>query len=154
MCDYIHDIINCPWKLGITQHEELLKRVTVWVVDAWKLRSGDLFYRRLELFDKLGALDRWVDGNIFLGVHRRVRVDADGVFGPFLELGHFLPWELVPVPSDVNWAIVINDKISVLVSPSVYFEPLFFVANWLSAFNALLFKHYCQILQPVHDIIC
>jgi hypothetical protein len=54
----------------------------------------------------------------------------------------------------VNRAIVIEDKLSVLESPSVILEPLFFISNVLGSFDGLFLKKDLKMVEPLHrDII-
>ncbi len=54
----------------------------------------------------------------------------------------------------MNRAIVIEDKLGVLESPSVILEPLFFVPDILGSLDGLFLKKDLKIVEPLHrDII-
>lgn len=54
----------------------------------------------------------------------------------------------------MNRAIVIEDKLSVLESPSVILEPLFFISNVLGSLDGLFLKKGLKMVEPLHrDII-
>ena len=61
---------------------------------------------------------------------------------PFLEFGHFLSWELIPVSRDANLSIIPQRELSIFESPTVIFEPLFFISDGLATFDDLRFDIY------------
>jgi hypothetical protein len=54
----------------------------------------------------------------------------------------------------VNRPIIIQDKLSVLESPSIILEPLFFIPDVLWSLDGLFLKQSLKMTEPLHlDII-
>ena len=54
----------------------------------------------------------------------------------------------------MNGSIVIEDKLSILESPSVGLEPLLFVPDVLGAFDGLFLNESLEVVESLHlDII-
>lgn len=79
-----------------------------------------------------------VDGDILLRFERIINIDTDHSLSPLFKLGHFLPWELISIASDMHSAIIIDNELCVFISPPVNFKPLLLVTNRLTSLDLLL----------------
>ena len=151
MASDVHDVVDSPWQLRVSQHEEFLKGVAMGVVDPGNFGSDDFIHFPPDGLDEGWALDRGVDGDITLGFYRVVDIDADHILGPFFKFGHFLTRELIAIARDVDSAVVINNKLSILIAPPGDLKPLFFVANGLASLDFKLGQINLKILKSFHN---
>ena len=120
------------------------------MINSCQLSWCNLIYFWFELLYKFKALNRWINRNIFLGFNWRIDINPNNSFCPLFEFGHFLTRKLVSIARNMDSAIIINNKLSIFVSPTINFEPLFFVPDWLSTFDIFLLESKRQILEPLH----
>ena len=154
MASNINDVIDDSRQFGMAKVIKLLHGVAMRVENSWVFVGDDFINMALDWFDELWVFDRWICGNLLLSLWSGIDINANDSFDPFLELGHFLSREGVSAAWDVNRAIVIEDKLSVLESPSIILEPLFFISDVLRSLDGLFLKKGLKMVEPLHrDII-
>lgn len=135
MASDINHIINNSGKFGMSQVIKLLHWMAMRVENTWVFVGDDFVDVAFDWFDKLNIFNWRISRNLFLSLMCGIDIDPNHSFYPLFKLGHFLSWKLIPASRDVNRTVIIKNKLSVFKSPSIVFEPLFFVADVLGSFN-------------------
>lgn len=137
----VDNIIHSSWKFWVTKVIKLLHWVSMWMENTRVFISYDFIDFSFNVFDKLNIFNWRISRNLFLSLWCRINIDSDSVFDPFFKLGHFLSRKLISATRNMNTSIVIKNELGIFESPTVIFEPLFFVFYTLVSFDFLFFEN-------------
>lgn len=124
--------------------------MAMWMIDSCQFTGGYLIDFAFDRLNESWVLYRRVNRDIFLGFDGWVWINADDCLCPFFKFRHFLSWKLITIACDMNRAVIIDNKLSIFISPSVDFKPLLFISNRFTAFDVFLGKTKCKIIQSLH----
>lgn len=137
----VDNIIHSSWKFRVTKVIKLLHWVSMWMENTRVFICYDFIDFSFNVFDKLNIFNWRISRNLFLSLWCRINIDSDSVFDPFFKLGHFLSRKLISATRNMNTSIVIKNELGIFESPTVIFEPLFFVFYTLVSFDFLFFEN-------------
>ncbi len=149
-CD-IHHVINCTWQFRMSQIIQLLHRMSVRMENTRIFIYHNFVNFFFDWLNELRMLNWGISRNLFLSLRGWIDVNSDNVLNPLLEFWHFLSWKLISTSWYMNAVIIIQNKLCILESPSISFEPLLFVFDIFRSLYVLLFKNSLQLIESLHS---
>lgn len=116
--------IYCSIKFSMSKGIQLLESMAMWMVETLNIFISDFINLSFYSINE-GLVDYWSrNRNFFLKWSLLIDINANNIFCPFTKLWHLFTRKLVSWACKENNSICSNLKFSILVSPTLSFEPI------------------------------